>query len=80
MLPDDKQVQVHLSKNDRPQPFLPHLVARIHWLSLMSGAAKVEFKGTGIDHFALNPGSFVYVPAGALHRIVPPVNEHHDAL
>ena len=21
MLPDDKQVQVHLSKNDRPQPF-----------------------------------------------------------
>jgi len=70
MLPDDKQVQVHLSKNDRPQPF--HLICgKDSLLSLMSGAAKVEFKGTGIDHFALTPGSFVYVPAGAPHRIVP---------
>jgi 3-hydroxyanthranilate 3,4-dioxygenase len=70
MLPDDKQVQVHLSRNDRPQPF--YLVCgKDSLLSLMSGAAKVEFKGTAIDHFALTPGSFVYVPAGAPHRIVP---------
>jgi mannose-6-phosphate isomerase-like protein (cupin superfamily) len=70
MLPDDKQVQVHLSKNDRPQPFYL-ICGKDSLLSLMSGAAKVEFKGTGIDHFALAPGSFVYVPAGAPHRIVP---------
>jgi glyoxylate utilization-related uncharacterized protein len=70
MLPDDKQVQVHLSKNDRPQPFYL-ICGKDSLLSLMSGAAKVEFKGTGIDHFALTPGSFVYVPAGAPHRIVP---------
>jgi hypothetical protein len=70
MLPDDKQVQVHLSKNDRPQPFYL-ICGKDSLLSLMSGAAKVEFKGTGIDHFALKPGSFVYVPAGAPHRIVP---------
>jgi hypothetical protein len=70
MLPDDKQVQVHLSKNDRPQPFYL-ICGKDSLLSLMSGAAKVEFKGTGIDHFVLTPGSFVYVPAGAPHRIVP---------
>ncbi len=70
MLPDDKQVQVHLSKNDRPQPFYL-ICGKDSLLSLMSGAAKVEFKGTAIDHFALTPGSFVYVPAGAPHRIVP---------
>ena len=70
MLPDDKQVQVHLSKNDRPQPFYL-ICGKDTLLSLMSGAAKVEFKGTAVDHFALKPGSFVYVPAGAAHRIVP---------
>jgi hypothetical protein len=70
MLPDDKQVQVHLSKNDRPQPFYL-ICGKDSLLSLISGAAKVEFKGTAVDHFALTPGSFVYVPAGAPHRIVP---------
>jgi glyoxylate utilization-related uncharacterized protein len=70
MLPDDKQVQVHLSKNDRPQPFYL-ICGKDSLLSLVSGAAKVEFKGTGVDHFALTPGSFVYIPAGAPHRIVP---------
>jgi len=70
MLPDDKQVQVHLSKNDRPQPFYL-ICGKDTVLSLMSGAAKIEFKGTGIDNFAMKPGSFVYVPAGTPHRIVP---------
>ena len=70
MLPDDKQVQVHLSKNDRPQPFYL-ICGKDSLLSLVSGAVKVEFKGTAVDHFALTPGSFVYVPAGAPHRIVP---------
>ena len=70
MLPDDKQVQVHLSKNDRPQPFYL-ICGKDTLLSLVSGAATVEFKGTAVDHFALTPGSFVYVPAGAPHRIVP---------
>ena len=43
MLPDDKQVQVHLSKNDRPQPF--HLICgKDTLIALISGAAKVEFK------------------------------------
>jgi len=70
MLPDDKQVQVHLSRNDRPQPFYL-ICGKDSLLALMSGAATVEFKGTAVDHFALKLGSFVYVPAGAPHRIVP---------
>jgi hypothetical protein len=70
MLPDDKQVQVHLSKNDRPQPFYL-ICGKDSLIALMSGAGKVEFMGTGVEHFALKPGSFVYVPAGAPHRIVP---------
>jgi mannose-6-phosphate isomerase-like protein (cupin superfamily) len=70
MLPDDKQVQVHLSKNDRPQPFYL-ICGKDSLLALMSGAGKVEFKGIGVDHLALTPGSFVYVPAGAPHRIIP---------
>jgi mannose-6-phosphate isomerase-like protein (cupin superfamily) len=70
MLPEDKQVQVHLSRNDRPQPFYL-ICGKDSLLALMSGAAKVEFKGTAIDHFDLKLGSFVYVPAGAPHRIVP---------
>ena len=70
MLPADKQVQVHLSKNDRPQPF--HLICgKDTLLALMSGAGKVEFKGTTVECFDMKPGSFVYVPAGAPHRIVP---------
>ena len=48
MLPDDKQVQVHLSKNDRPQPLLL-ICGKYTLLSLMSGAAKVEFKGTAVN-------------------------------
>ena len=70
MLPDDKQVQVHLSKNDRPQPFYL-ICGKDSLLSLMSGAAKVEFKGTSVDHFALKPGRIISPSAGAAHRIVP---------
>ena len=70
MLPEDKQVQVHLSRNDRPQPFYL-ICGKDSLLSLMSGAATVEFRGTAVDRFDLKLGSFVYVPAGAPHRIVP---------
>ena len=70
MLPEDKQVQVHLSRNNRPQPFFL-ICGKDTLLSLISGTATVEFRGTGVEHFALTPGSFVYVPAGTPHHIVP---------
>jgi 3-hydroxyanthranilate 3,4-dioxygenase len=70
MLPDDIQIQLHLSRNDRAQPF--HLIcAKDTLLVLLSGAGTVEFRGTAIERFVLKPGDFVYVPAGAPHRIVP---------
>jgi 3-hydroxyanthranilate 3,4-dioxygenase len=70
MLPEDIQVQLHLSRNDKPQPF--HLICeKDTLLLLMSGAATVSFQGSSIDRFALKPGDCVYVPAGTPHRIVP---------
>jgi 3-hydroxyanthranilate 3,4-dioxygenase len=70
MLPDDIQVQLHLSRNDKPQPF--HLICEKDTLLLvMSGAATVEFKTSTVDRFALKPGDCIYVPAGTPHRIVP---------
>ena len=70
MLPEDLQVQVHLSRNDRPQPF-HQIFEKDTLLFLLSGSGAVELKGTSVDRFALKPGDCVYVPAGAPHRIVP---------
>ena len=70
MLPDDNQVQLHLSRNDRPQPFFL-VCEKDTLLLLMSGGGAVEFKETSVARFPLKPGDCVYVPAGAPHRIVP---------
>jgi Cupin domain len=70
MLPTDIQVQVHLSRNDRPQPF-HQICAKDTLLLLLSGGGAVEMKGTAVDRFVLKPGDCVYVPAGTPHRIVP---------
>ena len=79
MLPEDKQVQVHLSKNDRPQPFYL-ICGKDTLLSLMSGAARVEFKGTAVDSFTLKPAGFVYVPADPFAPHRSHRDQHHDAL
>jgi 3-hydroxyanthranilate 3,4-dioxygenase len=70
MLPEDIQVQLHLSRNDRPQPF-HSIFGDDTLLLLMSGAAEVEFRATSVERFALKPGDCIYVPAGTPHRIVP---------
>jgi len=70
MLPDDIQVQLHLSRNDVAQPF--YLICEKDTLLLMmSGAGAVEFRDAPVGRFALKPGDCVYVPAGTPHRIVP---------
>jgi mannose-6-phosphate isomerase-like protein (cupin superfamily) len=69
MLPSEIQVQVQLSRNDRPQPFFA-LYAQDTLLLLMSGEGSVEFRGTSVHSFPLAPGDCVYVPAGAAHRLV----------
>ena len=69
MLPDDIQIQVQLSRNDRPQPFFT-LYQRDTMLLLMSGEGRVAFHGLSVRDFALKPGDCVYVPAGAPHRLL----------
>lgn len=69
MLPDKFNVQLHLSRNDRPQPFFlvcDHDTLVAH----LSGDATVEFKESSVLTFDLQPGDYVYVPAGTPHRIV----------
>ena len=70
MLPPAVDPQLHLSRNDRVQPF--HLVCgKDCVLVQMSGRGKVRFAEGGVRYFRLEPGDFVYVPAGMPHRIEP---------
>ena len=70
VLPSDIDPQLHLSRNDRPQPFF--LICEHDCvLTQMSGRATVFFKDANVLRFALSPGDFVYIPAGTPHRIVP---------
>jgi hypothetical protein len=62
--------QLHLSRNDRPQPFFL-ICAKDTMLVALSGEARVEFKDSAVNWHPMLPGDFVYVPAGTPHRIVP---------
>lgn len=62
--------QLHLSRNDRPQPF--YLTCeKDSMLVQMSGAARIELRDTSVLFFDAVPGDYIYVPAGIPHRIVP---------
>jgi len=69
MLPDEFQLQVKLSRNDRAQPFYS-LFAKDTMLVVMSGGGQIEFRGGSARHFDLEPGDCIYVPAGTAHRLV----------
>jgi mannose-6-phosphate isomerase-like protein (cupin superfamily) len=70
MLPSHADPQIHLSRNDRPQPF--HLICEKDCVLVqMSGTAAVHFAEGEVRYFALKAGDFVFVPAGMPHRIVP---------
>jgi len=62
--------QLHLSCNDRPQPFYL-ICAKDTMLVALGGEARVEFKDSSVHWHRMLPGDFVYVPAGTPHRIVP---------
>ena len=70
MLPDDVDPQLHLSRNDRIQPFYL-ICGKDTLIAQLSGEGRVEFQGTSVNYHPLAPGDFIYVPAGAPHRIVP---------
>lgn len=70
MLPAGIDPQLHLSRNDRPQPF--HLVCEQDTVLVnMSGEGRVEFVDGPVRYHRLTAGDFVYVPGGTPHRIVP---------
>jgi hypothetical protein len=58
MLPADIDLQIHLSRNDRPHPFF--LICQHDWvLVVMSGARQVEFKGSSVLHHIYETGDFI---------------------
>jgi 3-hydroxyanthranilate 3,4-dioxygenase len=64
----DRDPQVHLSRNDRPQPF--HLIcSRDTLLSQVSGHAILDLEYSPVRYHRLEPGDVVYVPAGTPSRI-----------
>jgi 3-hydroxyanthranilate 3,4-dioxygenase len=70
ILPPDMEPQVHLSRNDRPQPF--YLICeRDTVLAQVSGEAVVAFAEGPVRYFTLEPGDHVYVPAGTPHQVRP---------
>jgi hypothetical protein len=70
MLPASIDLQMNLSRNDRPQPFF--LVCQHDSvLVVMSGEGRVQFKDAPVLWHSYVPGDFIYVPAGTPHRIVP---------
>ena len=70
MLPDTLDLQIHLSKNDRPQPFFL-ICEHDTVLFALSGTGHVEYKDASVLRHAYEVGDHLYVPAGVPHRIVP---------
>ena len=70
VLPPEVDPQLHLSRNDRPQPFFL-ICEKDCVLIQMSGKGKVEFRDSSVLWTSMVPGDFVYVPARTPHRILP---------
>ena len=70
MLPDDVDPQIHLSKNDRPQPFWL-ICEHDTMIATLSGEGRVEFKDSSVLHETYEMGDFIYIPAGTPSRILP---------
>lgn len=70
VLSEQVDPQLHLSVNDRPQPF--HLTCEKDCMLVqMSGKARLELRDSSVLFFDLVPGDYAYVPAGTPHRIIP---------
>ena len=76
MLPSNIDLQIHLSRNDRPQPFF--LICQHDTvLVVMSGEGRVQFKNASVLYHKYETGDFIYVPAGTPHRIIPDIESIH---
>jgi 3-hydroxyanthranilate 3,4-dioxygenase len=62
--------QVYMSRNDRPQPF--YLICEKDSLLVqMAGTGKLLMKYSSVLWEPMQPGDFVYIPAGTPHRYLP---------
>ena len=70
MLPDDVDLQVHLSRNNKPQPFWL-ICEQDTVIATLSGEGTVEFKDSSVLRHSYETGDYIYVPAGTPTRISP---------
>lgn len=70
VLRPDVDVQVYLSRNDRPQPFFL-ICEHDTLLTQLVGDAVLELKYSPVLYHMLEPGDIVYVPGGTPTRVVP---------
>ena len=82
VLTADRDPQLHLSRNDRLQPF--HLVcSQDTLLAQVAGEATLHLEYSPVRYHRLEPGDVVYVPAGTPTRLEPhgeSVNVRYKAL
>jgi hypothetical protein len=70
MLPPGVDPQLCLSRNDVAQPF--YLICELDTVLLqMSGTGRLLLRESSVLYHRMEPGDFVYVPAGVPHRYVP---------
>lgn len=70
VLPPEVDPQLHLSRNDRPQPFFLWC-EKDTVIVQMSGTGRIEFRDAPVHWWPTVPGDFVYVPARTPHRYLP---------
>ena len=70
VLPADVDPQLHLGKNDHQQPFFL-ICEKDTVIAQFTGEGMVEFRGSSVNFFSLEPGDNVYVPGGTPHRFSP---------
>jgi hypothetical protein len=70
MLPPEIDPQLHLSRNDRTQPFWA-VCGKDTMIVQMAGTGRVAFRDASVNYFESDVGDFIYVPAGTAHRIYP---------
>jgi len=82
VLVEDRDPQLHLSRNDRPQPFYL-ICSRDTLLAQLAGTATLHMEYSPVRYHRLEPGDVAYVPAGTPTRLVPDgesVNLRYKAL
>lgn len=76
LLVADRDPQLHLSRNDRPQPF--HLICSADtMLAQLFGHAILDLEDSPVRYHRLEPGDVVYIPAGTPTRIRPQEDSVH---